>query len=77
MNVDPCGSGSERGQGLLAEVLSFYFLLLQLLLIVAVVGDATVATVLDHCETVVEVLLGGDLRPVDTRQDKLQMKEAF
>ncbi len=34
-------------------------------------GDATIATVRDHCETVVEVLLGGDLRPVDTRQRKL------
>jgi hypothetical protein len=30
-------------------------------------GDATIATVRDHCETVVEVLLGGDLRPIDTR----------
>ena len=34
-------------------------------------GDATIATVRDHCETVVEVLLGGDLRPVDTRHHKL------
>jgi hypothetical protein len=42
---------------------------------VRLVGDATVATVRDHCETVVEVLLGGDLRPVDTRQAKLSTSQ--